>query len=85
MDINGISGGYQGEGGKTIVPAKASAKFTCRLVPNKNAEKVANSVRQLVQVRVPQMFTYQLKVGHATSGLVVPLDSPHMLAASDAI
>ena len=85
MDINGISGGYQGEGGKTIVPAKASAKFTCRLVPNQNAEKVANSVRQLVQVRVPQMFTYQLKVGHATSGLVVPLDSPHMLAASDAI
>ncbi len=85
MDINGITGGYQGEGGKTIVPAKASAKFTCRLVPNQDPIKIAAAVKQLVQVRIPQMFTYKLKVGHAASGIVVPLDSPHMAAAADAI
>jgi len=85
MDINGISGGYQGEGGKTIVPAKASAKFTCRLVPRQDPTKIAAAVKQLVQVRVPQMFRYQLKVGHAAAGIVVPLDSPFMLAAADAI
>ncbi len=85
MDINGISGGYQGEGGKTIVPAKASAKFTCRLVPNQDVNKIAAAVKQLVQIRVPPMFSHKLKIGHAASGIVVPLDSPFMAAATDAI
>jgi len=85
MDINGISGGYQGQGGKTIVPAQASAKFTCRLVPNQDPQKIATAVRQLVTDRVPPMFTYDLQLGHAAAGIVVPLDSPFMQAAVESI
>lgn len=85
LDINGISGGYQGEGGKTIVPSKASAKFTCRLVPDQDPEKIAAAVKQHIQDRVPAWFRWNLHLGHGAASVVVPLDSPFMQAAADSI
>lgn len=85
LDINGLFGGYQGEGGKTIVPAKAGAKFTCRLVPNQDPDKIAASVRKHVEANTPSAFKWDLKVDHGAPGVVVPHDSPYMNAASQAI
>jgi acetylornithine deacetylase/succinyl-diaminopimelate desuccinylase-like protein len=53
FEINGIFGGYQGPGGKTIVPGWAGAKITCRLVPNQTPEKIARLVRQHLQECCP--------------------------------
>ncbi len=85
LDINGISGGYQGEGGKTIVPSKAVAKFTCRLVPNQDPAKIAKSIQAHVAARISTAFKWNLHIGHGAPGVVVPLDSPFMSAASTAI
>ena len=85
LDINGLFGGYQGEGGKTIVPAKAGAKFTCRLVPNQDPDKIAESVRQHIAAHTPSAFQWNLQVGHGAPGVVVPHDSPFVVAASRAI
>ncbi|RPI88926.1 MAG: dipeptidase, partial [Planctomycetaceae bacterium] len=56
-DVNGIQGGYQGEGPKTIIPAWARAKITCRLVPNQSPEKVALALEQHLRENCPPGVT----------------------------
>jgi acetylornithine deacetylase/succinyl-diaminopimelate desuccinylase-like protein len=53
FEIDGITGGYQGPGGKTIVPAWASAKITCRLVPNQSARKIVRQVTAHLRKQCP--------------------------------
>jgi len=52
-DVNGIVGGYTGEGAKTVLPAKASAKVSFRLVGKQNPEKIAQAFRAFVRARLP--------------------------------
>ena len=52
-DVNGIIGGYTGEGGKTVLPAKASAKVTFRLVGKQNPERISQAFRKFVTERLP--------------------------------
>ena len=85
FDINGIYGGYQGEGGKTIIPAKAVAKFTFRLVPRQDPDKIAKALEQFLRPLCPPGITMNLVHQHGAQGVVVPLDSPYMEAASRAI
>jgi acetylornithine deacetylase/succinyl-diaminopimelate desuccinylase-like protein len=54
LDVNGITSGYQGEGSKTIIPAKASAKISMRLVPNQNPDKIAKLFTAYVKKLVPK-------------------------------
>jgi succinyl-diaminopimelate desuccinylase len=54
FEINGIFGGYQGAGGKTIVPASAGAKITCRLVPNQNPERIIRLVDRHLRAHCPK-------------------------------
>jgi succinyl-diaminopimelate desuccinylase len=84
-DINGLTSGYQGEGAKTVLPARASAKFSFRLVPNQDPQKISVSLRKYLEARVPPGIEMELVDHHGAPGVVVPLDSPYMQAASAAI
>jgi succinyl-diaminopimelate desuccinylase len=74
FDINGITAGYQGEGSKTIIPSKASAKFTCRLVPNQDPVKVTSAIRSYIAELVPPGITWELAVHHGAAGMSLDLD-----------
>ncbi|MDR2115738.1 MAG: dipeptidase [Planctomycetaceae bacterium] len=74
FDINGLTAGYQGEGGKTIIPGKASAKFTCRLVPDQDPNAIADAVRKFIALRIPPGITWELVVQHGAPGMRLDLD-----------
>jgi len=84
-DINGLTSGYQGEGAKTVLPAKASAKFSFRLVPNQDPRKIAASLRTFLEERLPPGIQMELIDHHGAPGVVVPLESPYIRAAGKAI
>jgi succinyl-diaminopimelate desuccinylase len=84
-DINGLTSGHQGEGAKTVLPARACAKFSFRLVPNQDPHKVTASLRTFLTERLPPGIEMELIDFHGAPGVVVPLDSPSMQAASAAI
>ncbi|MFM7844294.1 MAG: dipeptidase [Planctomycetota bacterium] len=84
-DVNGIWGGYQGEGGKTVLPSKAGAKFSFRLVPQQDPAKIAAALQQYLTARCPPGITLELVNMAGSGGVVVPLDSPFVSAASRAI
>lgn len=84
-DVNGLWGGYQGEGAKTVLPAKAGAKVSFRLVPNQDPEKITAGLKSLLEPLVPPGVKMTIKEHHGAPGVVFPLDSPYMKAASSAI
>ncbi len=84
-DINGIWGGYQGEGGKTVLPSTAGAKFSFRLVPNQDPHRVAVALRELLTRICPPGIQMELIEMHGAPGVVVPLDSPYIQAATRAL
>jgi succinyl-diaminopimelate desuccinylase len=73
FDINGITSGYQGEGSKTIIPSLASAKFTCRLVPNQEPVEIASAIRSYIATLVPSI-TWDLSIQHGAAGMSLDLD-----------
>jgi acetylornithine deacetylase/succinyl-diaminopimelate desuccinylase-like protein len=85
FDINGIWGGYQGEGAKTVLPARAGVKFSFRLVPNQQPAKIRDALRAHLQSLCPPGIVMELVDMHGATGVVVPLDSPYMQAAAQAI
>lgn len=84
-DINGLTSGYQGEGAKTVLPAKASAKFSFRLVPNQDPKKIAKSLRKFFEERLPAGIQMELVDHHGAPGVLISLDSPCIHAAATAI
>lgn len=70
IEINGIVGGYTGTGFKTVIPAIAKAKLSCRLVPNQDPEKIGNLVANFLKARAPDGVTVRVNV-HPGGGLAV--------------
>lgn len=84
-DVHGIWGGYQGEGGKTVLPARAGAKFSFRLVPRQDPQKITTALRRRLEQVCPPGVTWELIDMSGAPGVVVPLDSPYVAAAARAI
>ena len=85
FDINGLTSGYQGEGAKTVLPAKASAKFSFRLVPKQDPEKIRVALEAHLRRVLPSGVTMELTAFHGAPGVVVPLESPFVAAAVTAV
>lgn len=78
LEFNGIGGGYQGPGNKTIIPAKAFAKITLRLVPDQDPDVIQQSVAAVLEARAPQGVEVSVRRGHGGSPyLVVPPGRPN--------
>jgi acetylornithine deacetylase/succinyl-diaminopimelate desuccinylase-like protein len=84
-DVNGIWGGYQGEGAKTVLPAKAGAKFSFRLVPDQDPAKIEAGVRRFIERVTPPGIKVRLEHHHGAAAVVVPLDSPPVKGAARAL
>jgi acetylornithine deacetylase/succinyl-diaminopimelate desuccinylase-like protein len=77
LDCNGISGGFQGEGSKTIIPARAMVKITCRLVPDQDPEEIARLVgAHLEKVAAGQGVRVTVKYGHGGRPYLAPTNHP---------
>jgi len=85
FDINGITSGYQGEGSKTIIPSQASAKFTFRLVPNQNPEKIKKNIEDRLIELLPEGVQMRLRYEHGAPGMLSPLESPYIQKAAEAL
>jgi len=84
-DVNGIWGGYQGEGTKTIVPAAAGAKISFRLVPNQIPERIGPALRNFLGDRLPPGIGMEFKEWNAKGAIVYGRDHPAIRAGARAV
>jgi succinyl-diaminopimelate desuccinylase len=85
FEIHGLMGGYQGEGGKTIIPAWAGAKISFRLVPNQDPKQVTKQLERFVASHTPPGVRVEVRDLHGGHGVVVDPSSPYMAAAQRAV
>jgi acetylornithine deacetylase/succinyl-diaminopimelate desuccinylase-like protein len=85
IEVNGIWGGYTGEGAKTVLPSKAFAKISARLVPNQSSEKITEKLLQYFQSKAPAGVTVKASLHHGGEPYMTPIDSKGYKAASKAI
>ena len=85
FDINGLTSGHQGEGGKTIIPATASAKFTFRLVPDQDPDAVTKGLQKHLADHAPVGVRWTLKIDQSAPGMLADTGSRFMQAAKAAI
>ena len=84
-DVNGIWGGYTGDGTKTVIPSQASAKISFRLVVGQDPERIAAAFQQFVHERLPADVTAAFTAYGASPALAVPENAPVMLKARRAL
>ncbi|WP_137125711.1 M20/M25/M40 family metallo-hydrolase [Roseomonas sp. HF4] len=80
-DINGIWGGYTGDGSKTVIPGEAHAKVSFRLVPGQSPAKILAGFRDFIVARLPEDAQVKIQVFSMSEGIEVPSDSRHVAAA----
>lgn len=81
FDICGIWGGYTGEGSKTVLPSKAYAKVSCRLVANQDHEKISCQFAQYIEQMAPKSVKVKVTPMHGGQGYLCPIDLPAYKAA----
>jgi len=85
LDINGIWGGYIGQGAKTVLPSKAHAKISMRLVPNQSSEKITDLFESHFNKIAPEYVNVKVTPHHGGEGVVIPTDFPAYIAAKNAM
>jgi acetylornithine deacetylase/succinyl-diaminopimelate desuccinylase-like protein len=85
LDVNGIHGGFVGEGASTIIPAKMMAKVSMRLVPDQSSAKISQAFDKYVRDNAPDSVKVSINTFGATDAYICPLDSPGINAAATAV
>lgn len=85
LDVNGIWGGYTGEGAKTVIPSKAYAKISMRLVPNQDSDKITQLFSEHFNNIAPPSVKVKVTPHHGGTPYVAPTDTPAYQAASKAM
>lgn len=81
LDVNGIWGGYIGEGAKTVLPSKAFAKISMRLVPNQHSDKITTLFQEYFEKAAPPGVQVEVHPHHGGEPAVTPTDTPEYQAA----
>lgn len=84
LEVNGIYGGFQGEGIKTVLPAEAHAKITCRLVPDQDPSEIVELIQQHIEKHTPPGVTITTEPFDKGNPFVTPFDHPAIQAAGAA-
>lgn len=85
LDVNGMVSGFTGEGSKTVLPAKAMAKISMRLVPNQRPEMIRSSLETYLNSNAPPTVTWELEQLASCPPVIVERDSDAVRAASRAL
>ncbi len=85
LDVNGIWGGYTGQGAKTVLPARATAKISCRLVPDQAPDEITDKLRRHFETHTPETMTLTFRDLHGGHGAIVDTTAPAMQAAKEAM
>ncbi|MBG85129.1 MAG: hypothetical protein CMJ40_11370 [Phycisphaerae bacterium] len=84
-DLNGIWSGYTGPGAKTVIPAEASCKISCRTVPGQNPRKVMDSLKKFLEDRTPTGCRWSFEEYGCNPGICIPTESPWLVSARQAL
>lgn len=84
LEINGMWGGYIGKGFKTVIPAKAYAKLSCRLVPDQEPEKIAARIAGFLKTHAPKGIAVHIEIDHGAGGFRTPFDAHIVHTAAQA-
>lgn len=84
LELNGIWGGFQGEGTKTVIPNEAHAKITCRLVNNQNPEKIQSLIKKHLEEKAPKGCTVKVTLQDTGNPFLTPIDDPMIQKAAEA-
>jgi acetylornithine deacetylase/succinyl-diaminopimelate desuccinylase-like protein len=85
LDCNGIIGGFTGKGAKTVLPSKATAKISMRLVPNQDPKKIAVLFKKYIHQIAPNSVTVKINEIHGATPFVIPTNAKEIVAASKAM
>jgi acetylornithine deacetylase/succinyl-diaminopimelate desuccinylase-like protein len=85
LEVHGIRGGFTGEGAKTVIPARATAKISMRLVADQRPDEAADQLRAAVRAATPKGVTAELKVLHSGAPSLTNPDNPYIHAAAEAL
>jgi acetylornithine deacetylase/succinyl-diaminopimelate desuccinylase-like protein len=85
LDVHGLWGGFSGEGAKTVIPARAGAKLSCRLVPDQDPDRIAALVAAHLERLAPPGVRVAVQGLHGGRPVVTPLEHPALQAAGRAI